>query len=141
MKKAAKKKVVGDRIGIPKVMHGLFRSFAALAEQAAGGRPQLRGLRVAHDPNADRFVAVHIDARVEFVLLIRGDSLPPHAEVECRRMNSSGATEDTPIARFRFDDTGLVSESTVPELVGERIDQASGAWSIVAAVLWNAMQI
>jgi hypothetical protein len=121
-------------------MHGLFRSFAALAEQAADGRPQLRGLRVAHDPAADRFVVVHTGARVEFVLLIHGDSLPPYAEVECRRMNSSGATEETPIARFRFDDTGLVSESSVPELVGERIDQANGAWSIVAAVLWDAMQ-
>ncbi len=131
----------GERVGIPKVMHGLFRSFATLAGQAADGRPQLRGLRVAYDPSADRFVVVHIDARVEFVLLIHGDSVPPHAEVECRRMNSSGATEEALVARFRFDDTGLVSESSVPELVGERIDQASGAWSIVAAVLWDAMQV
>jgi len=33
-------------------------------------RAQFRGLRVAHDPNADRFVVVHIGSRVEFVLQI-----------------------------------------------------------------------
>ena len=44
------------------------------------------------------------------------------------------------IARFRFNEAGTVSESTVPELLNERLDQKNGAWSIVAAVLWNALQ-
>jgi len=55
-------------------------------------------------------------------------------------MDSAGATEQTTIARFRYDDTGVVSQSTVPELISERIDQAPGAWSIVAAVIWNALE-
>ncbi len=74
VKKAAKKKVGRDENGVASVMRSLFRSFAMLVEQAADGRPQLRGLRVAHDPKADRFVAVHLGARVEFVLRIGGDS-------------------------------------------------------------------
>jgi len=138
MKKAAKKKGVGDASGIGQVLRGLFQSFAKLAEQAADGRAQLRGLRVAYDPKADRIVVVHIGSRVEFVLLSGGDSLPPHADVECRRMDSSGITEESTIARLRFNDIGVVSESTIPELVNERIDQAPGAWSIVAAVMWSA---
>jgi hypothetical protein len=55
-------------------------------------------------------------------------------------MDSAGATEEKAIARFRFDGTGIVSQSTVPELVNERIDQAPGAWGIVAAVIWNALE-
>jgi hypothetical protein len=140
MKKTAKRKVEGDGTGVPAVMRGLFRSFAKLADQVAGARPLLRGLRVAHDPKADRFVAVLGGSRVEFVLVLYGEDQPPCAEIECRRMDSAGATEKTTIARFRFDDTGVVSQSTVPELVNERIDQAPGAWSIVAAVIWDALQ-
>ena len=140
MKKVAKRKVEVDETGVRSVMRGLFRSFAKLAEQAAGGRPLLRGLRVAHDPKVDRFVVVHGGSRVEFVLVLYGDEQPPYAEIECRRMDSAGVTETTPIARFRFNETGVVSQSTVPELLNERIDQAPGAWSIVAAVVWDAMQ-
>jgi hypothetical protein len=140
MKRVAKRKVEADETGVRSVMRGLFQSFAKLAEQAAGGRPLLRGLRVAHDPKGDRLVIVHGGSRVEFVLVISGDSQPPYAEIECRRMDSAGATEEAPIARFRFNDTGVVLESTVPELLNERIDDAPGAWSIVAAVIWDAMQ-
>jgi acyl dehydratase len=117
----------------------LFRSFAKLAEQAGDGRPLLRGLRVAQDPTTDRIVIVHGGARVEFVLVPgTGDSL--YANVECRRMDSIGATETMPIASFRFDETGNVSQSSVPELVNENVSEAKGAWSIVGAVIWNAMQ-
>ncbi len=140
MKKAAKKKVGRDEHGVASVMRSLFCSFAMLVEQAADGRPQLRGLRVAHDPKADRFVAVHLGARVEFVLRIGGDSVPPQAEVQCRPVDSAGATREMTIARFRFNQAGIVFESTVPELVNERLDQKTGAWSIVAAVLWDALQ-
>ena len=139
MKKAAKKKGEGEGSGIRHVLRGLFQSFAKLAEQAAAGRAQLRGLRIAYDPKVDRFVVVHIGSRVEFVLLIYSDSPPPHAEVECRRMDSAGVTEKSTIARFRFNDAGIVSESTIPELVNEGIDQVPGAWSIVAAVMWSAL--
>jgi hypothetical protein len=139
MKRVAKKKV-NEESGVASVMRSLFRSFAVLVEQAADGRPQLRGLRVAQDPKADRFVAVHLGARVEFVLRIDGDSVPPQAEVECRPINSAGVSGETTIARFRFNESGIVSESTVPELVNERLDQKTGAWSIVAAVLWDALQ-
>jgi hypothetical protein len=69
MKKSVKKKVEVDGTGVASVMRGLFRSFAKLTEQAGDGRPLLRGLRVAHDPKADRFVVVHGGSRVEFVLL------------------------------------------------------------------------
>ncbi len=44
-------------------------------------------------------------------------------------------------ARFRFNESGIVCESTVPELVNERLDQKAGAWSILAAVLWDALQV
>ncbi len=140
MKRVAKKKVESEGSGVESVMRSLFRSFAMLIEQAAEGRPQLRGLRVAHDPKGDRFVAVHLGARVEFVLRTGSDSVPPHAEVECRPINSAGAVAEVTIARFRFNEAGTVSESTVPELVNERLDQKNGAWSIVAAVMWNALQ-
>jgi hypothetical protein len=140
MKRVAKKKVEGEDSGVESVMRSLFRSFAMLVEQAADGRPQLRGLRVAHDPKADRFVAVHLGARVEFVLRIDRDSVPPHGQVECRPINSAGTSGEMTIARFRFNESGIVSESTVPELVNQRLDQKTGAWSIVAAVLWNALQ-
>lgn len=140
MKRVAKKKVEREDSGVASVMRSLFHSFAILVEQAADGRPQLRGLRVAHDPKVDRFVAVHLGARVEFVLRIDTDSVPPHAEVECRPINSAGASGEMTIAGFRFNEAGIVSESTVPELVNERLDQKTGAWSIVAAVMWNALQ-
>lgn len=140
MKRIAKKKVESETSGAESVLRSLFRSFAMLTEQAADGRPQLRGLRVAHDPNGDRFVAVHLGARVEFVLRIDSDSVPAQADVECRPINSAGAAAEMTIARFRFNETGIVSEATVPELVNERLDQKNGAWSIVAAVLWDALQ-
>jgi hypothetical protein len=140
MKRVAKKKVESETSGAESVLRSLFRSFALLIEQAADGRPQLRGLRVAHDPKGDRFVAVHLGARVEFVLLIDSDSVPAQADVECRPINSVGAAAEMAIARFRFNEDGIVSEATVPELVNERLDQKNGAWSIVAAVLWNALQ-
>jgi hypothetical protein len=138
-KKVAKKKVVAKGSGATSVLRSLFRSFAKLAEQAGDGRPLLRGLRVAQDPTADRIVVVHGGSRVEFVL-VPGTGEPPYAEVECRRMDTMGATEATPIASFRFDETGTVSQSSVPELVNENISQSNGAWSIVGAVIWNAMQ-
>jgi len=139
VKKAAKKKVEAKASGATSVMRSLFRSFAKLAEQAGDGRPLLRGLRVAQDPTADRIVIVHGGSRIEFVL-VPGTGDPPYAEVECRRMDSMGATEATPIASFRFDETGNVLQSTVPELVNENISQSNGAWSIVGAVIWDAMQ-
>jgi hypothetical protein len=140
MKKASRKKVETDETGVLARLRGVFRTFSKLAEQAGEGRPLLRGLRVAHDPKADRFVVVHGGTRVEFILVMHGDEPVPHALVECRRMDSAGTTEAAPIVRFRFDETGVVSESTVAELAGERIDQAPGAWSIVAAVIWDALQ-
>ena len=139
MKRAPKKKVESVDNGVASVMRSLFRSFTVLAERAADGKPQLRGLRVAHDPKADRFVAVHLGARVEFLLRIDSDSVPPHAQVECRPINSLGASAEITIARFRFNEAGIVIESSVPELVNERLDQKTGAWSIVAAVMWNAL--
>ena len=140
MKRIAKKKVESETSGAESGLRSLFRSFAMLIEQAADGRPQLRGLRVAHDPKGDRFVAVHLGARVEFVLRIDSNSVPAQADVECRPINSAGAAAEMTIARFRFNEAGIVSEATVPELVNERLDQKNGAWSIVAAVLWNALQ-
>ena len=139
MKKTAKKKVEADGQGIPPAMRSLFRSFAKLAEQAGDGRPLLRGLRVAQDPTADRIVIVHGGSRVEFVL-VAGAAETPDAVVECRRMDSTGATEATPIASFRFDEAGVVSQSSIPELSNENVTQPNGAWSIVGAIIWNAMQ-
>lgn len=140
MKKAVKRKVGADETGVRAVLCGHFRAFAKLAEQAGEGRPLLRGLRVAHDPTANRFVVVHGGSRVEFVLLLHDDSVPPCAEVECRRMDTAGATEQAPIAVFRFSDAGVVLQSTVAELVDEKITEAPGAWSVVAAVIWGALQ-
>jgi hypothetical protein len=140
MKKAAKKKVEDNGTGVLAVMRALFRTFAKLAEQAGEGRPLLRGLRVARDPKADRIVVVHGESRVEFVLAAGSEGDVPYGQIECRRMDSAGATEKAPIARFGFDSTGVVSQSTVPELVGENIAQEHGAWSVVAAVLWDALQ-
>ena len=139
MKKVAKKKAEPEKSGTSSVMRSVFRSFAKLAEQAGDGRPLLRGLRVAQDPTADRIVIVHGGSRVEFVLVLgAGDS--PNADVECRRMDSTGRTEATPIASFQFNETGNVSQASVPELVNENISQPNGAWSIVSAVVWNALQ-
>lgn len=140
MKRVVRKKPKDQDSGGASVMRSLFRTFAMLAEQAAEGKPQLRGLRVAHDPKADRFVAVHLGARVEFLLCMDSGAVPPHAEVECRPVNSLGASAETTIARFRFNEAGIVTESSVPELVNERLDQKDGAWSIVAAVMWDALQ-
>ncbi len=140
MKRVAKKKAESADTGGASVLRSLFRSFAMLVEQAAEGKPQLRGLRVAHDPKADRFVAVHLGARVEFLLRMDTGTVPPHAEVECRSVNSLGASAEMTIARFRFNEAGIVTESSVPELVSERLDQKTGAWSIVAAVMWDALQ-
>jgi len=135
MKKITRKKTA--ETGMSPVLRGLFRSFAKLAERAADDRPLLRGLRIAHDPAADRFVAAHAGSYVEFVLALPGDCVPPIGEVECRRMDSAGATETSTIARFRFNEEGIIMESTVPELAGQRIDLAPAAWSVVAAVLWT----
>lgn len=140
MKKAAKTKAEDSGTGVLSIMRGLFRSFSKLAEQTGNGRPLLRGLRVARDPKADRIVVVHGESRVEFVLAVCSDGDPPYAEIECRRMDSAGATEKASIARFRFDDKGVVSQSTVPELINENIAQEHGAWSVVAAVMWDALQ-
>jgi hypothetical protein len=139
MKKTTKKKVAADGQGTSPALRSLFQSFAKLAEQAGDGRPLLRGLRVAQDPTADRIVIVHGGSRVEFVL-VPGAADAPYAVVECRRMDSTGATESTPIASFRFDEAGVVSHSSVPELSNENVAQPHGAWSIVGAVIWNAMQ-
>jgi hypothetical protein len=139
MKRAVKKKD-GDDGGARSVLRSVFRSFTKLAEQAGEGRPLLRGLRVAQDPKAERIVVVHGGTRVEFVLKLSADSTPPHAVVECRRMDTAGVTEPTPIASFQFDEAGIVSHSTVTEFIGEKITDANGAWSIVAAVIWDALQ-
>jgi hypothetical protein len=139
MKRAVKRKSEIADTGPRSVLRSQFHSFAKLAGQAGDGKPLLRGLRVAHDPRIDRFVVVHGGTRVEFVLTPHGDAEPPYAEIECRRMDAAGATEQATIAAFRFDETGVVSQSTVTELLNERIDDASGAWSIVAAVVWGAM--
>jgi hypothetical protein len=139
MKKISKKKGAEDDTGVASILKSRFRTFSKLAEQAGEGRPLLRGLRVAHDPKADRFVVVHAGSRLEFVLSIPGDCVPLHAVVECRRMDTAGATEGSPIARLQFDEGGVISESTIPELANERLDLAPGAWSVVAAVLWGNM--
>jgi hypothetical protein len=136
MKKTTRKKPSEDASGPTQLLRGLFKSFARLAERAAEDRPLLRGLRIAHDPAAHRFVAAHAGSYVEFVLADPGGGEPPRGEVECRRMDSSGATQAATIARFQFDTAGIITESTVPELAGQRIDQAPAAWSVVAAVLW-----
>jgi hypothetical protein len=136
MKRVVKKKVEGP----PSPLLGLFHAFARLAEKAGDGRPQLRGLRVARDPTADRLVVVHLGARVEFLLVIHAAGTPPEAEVECRRVDGAGVVEAAPLARFRFNEAGVVTASTVPELVNERVDQPPAAWSIVAAVMWCALE-
>ncbi len=136
MRKTTRKKPADGATDTSPLLRGLFRSFAKLAERAAEDRPLLRGLRIAHDPAADRFVAAHAGSYVEFVLAIPGDCVPPLGEVECRSMDSAGATDVSTIARFRFKEDGIITESTVPELAGQRIDLAPAAWSVVAAVLW-----
>lgn len=138
MKKAAKKKVESDA-GSKSVLRSVFRSFAKLAAQAGEGRPLLKGLRVAHDPTTERIVVVHSGARVEFLMLLPSESSPTHAIVECRRIGGTGATETSPIASFQYDEAGKVSQSTVPELIGENVTDSNGAWSIVWAVIWNAL--
>ncbi len=136
MKNITQKKAVGGGTGIPPVLRGVFHSFAKLAERTAEGRPLLRGLRIANDPGAERFVAAHAGSYVEFVLAIPGECAPPLGEVECRRMDTAGATEVSTIARFRFNEGGIITESSVPEFSGQRIDLAPTSWSVVAAVLW-----
>lgn len=139
MKKAAKKKADSD-LGSKSELRSVFRSFAQLAGQAGEGRPLLRGLRVAHDPTTERIVVVHSGARVEFLMVLPPESSPAHADVECRRVGGTGTTEATPIATFQFDQAGNVLQSTVPELTGEKVTDSNGAWSIVSAVIWNALQ-
>src|SRR5262245_22406628 len=141
MKRVVKKKSEreGGPIGTASPLRSLFQAFAKLAEAAGDGRPQLRGLRVARDPTADRFVVVHLGVRVEFVLVNHGVGQLQDAEVECRRIDGAGVAETGLLARFRFNGDGVVSESTVPELVNERVNQAPAAWSIVAAVMWCAL--
>jgi len=136
---AAKKKAASDA-GSTSVLRSVFRSFAQLAEQAGNGRPLLKGLRVAHDPATERFVVVHSGARVEFLMVLPPEKDPTNATVECRRIGGTGASETTPIATFQFDETGRISQSTVPELVGESVIESNGAWSIVWAVVWSALQ-
>jgi hypothetical protein len=140
MKKAARSKATEDKTGASSILRSLFRTFSKFAEQAGDGRPLLRGLRVAYDPKADRIVIVHGGARIEFVLRPVADTVPAHAQVECRRMDSAGKAEAEPFTRFRYDEQGVVAESNVAELVGENVAQAEGAWSIVAAVVWDALQ-
>lgn len=139
MRKAAKSKVTVEETGAAKVLKSAFRTFAKLAAQAAESRPQLRGLRVATDPKMDRFVAVHLNSRVEFVLKVDREAADASATVDCFRMDSAGVSEGATIAQLRYGEAGAVLEASVPELVGERIDQSPGASSIVAAVMWNAM--
>jgi hypothetical protein len=136
-RKTTRKKPADGAAGASPVLQGLFRSFAKLAERAAENRPLLRGLRIAQDPAADRFVTAHAGSYVEFVLALPAGCVPPLGEVECRRMNTAGTTEAATIARFRFGEDGIIGDSTVPELAGQRIDQAPAAWSVVAAVLWS----
>jgi hypothetical protein len=140
MKRVAKRKPEAEDTGAGSSLRVLFRSFAKLVERAGAGRPLLRGLRVAYDPNGDRVVVVHGGSRIEFVLVLHRDYEPPCAEIECRRMDSAGVSEQTAMARFRFDEAGLIVEASVPELLNEKVDQETGAWSIVAAVIWDAMQ-
>jgi hypothetical protein len=139
VKKVAKKKTESDA-GSKSVLRSMFRSFAQLAEQAGEGRPLLKGLRVAHDPTTERIVVVHSGARVEFLMVLPAESNPSHANVECRRVSGTGTTETLPIATFQFDETGKVLQSTVPELVGNNVSGSDGAWSIVWAVIWGALQ-
>jgi len=54
-------------------------------------------------------------------------------------MSTAGATEESTIARFRFNEAGIITESTVPELAGQNIDVDAAAWSVVAAVCWLNM--
>ncbi len=136
MKKTSRKKPADGETDSTRLLRGLFQAFAKLAERAAEDRPLLRGLRIAHDPSAHRFVAAHAGSYVEFVFACPGDGVPPLGEVECRRMDTAGATETSTIARFRFKEDGSITESTVPELVDQKIDTAPAAWSLVAAVLW-----
>jgi hypothetical protein len=135
MKRVVKKKVEGTGT----VVQGLFQSFARLAESAGEGKPQLRGLRVARDPAADRFIVVHLGARVEFLLEMHPEHQPPDAEVLCRRVDGMGKTEPEVLARFSFNENGVVCASNVTELVNERVDQSPSAWGIVASVMWGAM--
>jgi hypothetical protein len=141
MKIPTKKKAAEEASGPAPVMRARFRAFSKLAEQAGEGRPLLRGLRVAHDPKADRFVVVHAGSRLEFVLSIPApaDGEATRAQVVCRRMDTAGTTEAAPIASFAFDETGVIQTSSIPELASERVDLAAGAWSVVAAVLWGNM--
>jgi hypothetical protein len=136
MKKISRKKAADGPAGTSPMLQALFRTFATLAERTAENRPLLRGMRIAYDPRAARFVVAHAGSYVEFVLAVAADCVPPLGQIECRRMNTSGATEESTIARLRFDENGVITESTVPELAGQSIALADGAWSAVAAVLW-----
>ncbi len=117
-----------------------FRSFGKLVERAGAGRPLLRGLRVAFDPDADRVVVVHGGVRVEMLLALHRDDTPPCGTIECRRIDAAGATEPALLARFRFDESGAIVDASLSELLGQKVDEEEGAWSIVAALIWDAMQ-
>jgi hypothetical protein len=97
----------------------------------------LRGARVGRDPKGDRFVVVHAGSQVEFVLASVDDAAM-QGEVVCKRIDSSGTSEGSAIARFVYSEAGVVLESTVDELIDTRIDETEGAASIVASVMWAA---
>jgi hypothetical protein len=133
MKKAVKKK---SESAAHTSARALFRTFTELSDKVAAARPLLRGARIGRDPSADRFVVVHAGSQIEFVLVITADDAAKPA-IECRRIDSSGASAGT-IARFAFDERGTIVEATMPEWTGLRIDDKEGAWSVVAAVMWAA---
>lgn len=139
MNATRKKAVPAARPGVASTLQTRFRSFSQLAERAGEGRPLLRGLRVARDPKADRFVVVHAGARVEFAVVPAPEADPTLACVECRGIDTAGRAEANPLARFSFGEDGIIAQSTIPELANVAIDQVPAAWSVVAAVLWQNM--
>lgn len=134
MKKTVKKK---SESAAHASARALFRAFTDLSEKVAAARPLLRGARIGRDPSADRFVVVHAGSQIEFVLMLPDDDAAKPV-IECRRIDSSGASASSAIARFAFDERGTIVESTMPEWTGLRIDDKDGAWSVVAAVMWAA---
>ena len=119
-------------------MRSVFRSFAKLAEQRANDDRFFVGCELPRTPlPTGSSLCMAGRASNSFsswapALAVRGRRVPANG--------STGATEATPIASFQFNETGNVSQSSVPELVNENISQANGAWSIVGAVVWNAMR-
>ena len=72
---------------------------------------------------------------MELALKIPNDCVRQHAEVECKAMDTAGATEATTITRFRRNEVGILRDSTVPQIANGRVDLATAAGSIIAAVL------